>query len=176
MVAGIVRVHSVYTPAHLRGRGYAAAVTVEVSRAALAAGAKEVMLFTNAANPTSNALYRRIGYVPVSDFATYDFSYAAPEGGWGPRGVINRRSWGERCLRDPRHRHTPGGRRQHPERVAKSPPSRCPCGRFPAAAAPVVVDLTDPLITVAARCRAATTRNSDRGSLSHQGRRRLMRH
>ncbi|MFE6743504.1 GNAT family N-acetyltransferase [Streptomyces tubercidicus] len=28
------------------------------------------------ANPTSNALYRRIGYVPVTDFAVYDFSGA----------------------------------------------------------------------------------------------------
>ncbi|MGW3202648.1 GNAT family N-acetyltransferase [Streptomyces sp. NPDC001135] len=73
MVAGQVRVDPVYTPAHLRGRGYAGAVTVEVSRAALAAGATEVVLFTNAANPTSNALYQRIGYVPVTDFAVYDF-------------------------------------------------------------------------------------------------------
>ncbi|MEV0226919.1 GNAT family N-acetyltransferase [Streptomyces sp. NPDC050704] len=78
MVAGrMVQVDPVYTPAHLRGRGYAGAATVEVSRAALAAGATEVVLFTNAANPTSNALYQRIGYVPVTDFAGYDFSSAA---------------------------------------------------------------------------------------------------
>ncbi|MFH9860081.1 GNAT family N-acetyltransferase [Streptomyces sp. NPDC017202] len=74
MVGGQVRVDPVYTPAHLRGRGYAGAVTVEVSRAALAAGAEEVVLYTNAANPTSNALYRRLGYVPVTDFTVYDFS------------------------------------------------------------------------------------------------------
>jgi RimJ/RimL family protein N-acetyltransferase len=73
MVAGMVRVDPVYTPAPLRGRGYAGAVTVEVSRAALAAGAKEIVLYTNAANPTSNALYRRLGYVPVVDWAAYDF-------------------------------------------------------------------------------------------------------
>jgi GNAT superfamily N-acetyltransferase len=74
MVAGQVRVDPVYTPAHLRGRGYAAAVTVEVTRAALAAGARHVVLFTNPANPTSNALYQRIGYVPVTDFTGYSFS------------------------------------------------------------------------------------------------------
>ncbi|MCF4139053.1 GNAT family N-acetyltransferase [Streptomyces sp. Tue 6430] len=74
MVGGQVRVDPVYTPAHLRGRGYAGAVTAEVSRAALAAGAEEVVLYTNAANPTSNALYRRLGYVPVTDFTVYDFS------------------------------------------------------------------------------------------------------
>ncbi|GAA1888260.1 GNAT family N-acetyltransferase [Streptantibioticus ferralitis] len=81
MVAGQIRVDPVYTPAHLRGRGYAAAVTVAVSRAALAAGATEVVLFADVANPTSNALYQRIGYLPVTEFAVYDFSYAAPETG-----------------------------------------------------------------------------------------------
>ncbi|WP_367322423.1 GNAT family N-acetyltransferase [Streptomyces sp. HUAS ZL42] len=73
-VGGQVRVAPVYTPAHLRGRGYAGAVTAEVSRAALAAGATEVLLFTDLANPTSNGLYRRIGYRPVRDFAVYDFA------------------------------------------------------------------------------------------------------
>ncbi|MEV5548729.1 GNAT family N-acetyltransferase [Streptomyces sp. NPDC052309] len=81
MVGGQARVDPVYTPAHLRGRGYAGAVTVEVSRAALAAGAKEVVLYTNAANPTSNALYQRIGYRRVTDFLVYDFTYPTPEAG-----------------------------------------------------------------------------------------------
>jgi predicted GNAT family acetyltransferase len=81
MVAGMVRLDPVYTPAHLRGRGYAGAVTVEVSRAALAAGATDVVLFADPANVTSNALYQRIGYVPVTDFAGYDFSDDAPEAG-----------------------------------------------------------------------------------------------
>jgi RimJ/RimL family protein N-acetyltransferase len=79
MVAGEIRVAPVYTPAHLRGRGYGGAATVEVSRAALAAGAAEVLLFADLANPTSNGLYQRIGYRPVTDFAVYDFSCGAPE-------------------------------------------------------------------------------------------------
>lgn len=74
MVAGQIRVAPVYTPARLRGRGYAGAATVEVSRAALAAGAEEVLLFADLANPISNGLYQRIGYRPVTDFAVYDFS------------------------------------------------------------------------------------------------------
>ncbi|MEU6915320.1 GNAT family N-acetyltransferase [Streptomyces olindensis] len=73
-VAGQVRVAAVYTPPRFRGRGYAGAVTAEVSRAALAAGAKEVVLFTDLANPTSNGLYQRIGYRPVAEFTVYDFS------------------------------------------------------------------------------------------------------
>ncbi|MFF5717365.1 GNAT family N-acetyltransferase [Streptomyces buecherae] len=74
LVAGQIRVTPVYTPPHLCGRGYASAVTVEVSRAALAAGAAEVLLFADLANPTSNGLYQRIGYRPVADFAVYDFT------------------------------------------------------------------------------------------------------
>ncbi|MEV3857684.1 GNAT family N-acetyltransferase [Streptomyces sp. NPDC050095] len=73
MVAGQIRVAPVYTPAHLRGRGYASAATVEVSRAALADGAREVLLFADMSNPTSNSLYQRIGYRPIADFAADDF-------------------------------------------------------------------------------------------------------
>ncbi|MEU2180711.1 GNAT family N-acetyltransferase [Streptomyces thermolilacinus] len=81
VIGGMVRVDPVYTPAPLRGRGYAGAVTAEVSRAALAAGARDVVLFTDPANPTSNALYQRIGYVHVIDFAGYRFSYSAGQSG-----------------------------------------------------------------------------------------------
>jgi len=38
-----------------------------VSRAALDAGADHVVLFTDLANPTSNALHQRLGYRPVED-------------------------------------------------------------------------------------------------------------
>jgi predicted GNAT family acetyltransferase len=72
-VAGQIRVAPVYTPPALRGRGYASGATAAVSRAALTAGADEVLLFTDLANPTSNALYQRIGYRPVRDFAVHTF-------------------------------------------------------------------------------------------------------
>ena len=65
--AGMVRVGPVYTPPEHRARGYAAAATFHASRAALDAGAREVVLFTDLANPTSNALYRRLGYLPLED-------------------------------------------------------------------------------------------------------------
>ena len=67
IVAGAARIGPVYTPRELRGRGYAGAVTAAASRALLAQGADEVVLFTDLANPTSNALYQRIGYREVSD-------------------------------------------------------------------------------------------------------------
>ncbi|WP_410608836.1 GNAT family N-acetyltransferase [Amycolatopsis sp. lyj-109] len=74
VLAGMVRIDPVYTPARFRGRGYAGAVTVAVSQAALAAGATDVVLYTDPANVTSNALYRRIGFVPIASFLGYDFS------------------------------------------------------------------------------------------------------
>jgi predicted GNAT family acetyltransferase len=76
-LAGTVRLADIYTPAHLRGHGYAGAVTAAVSRAASAAGAAEVLLFTDPANPTSNALYQRLGYRPVRDFTAYRFGVTA---------------------------------------------------------------------------------------------------
>ncbi|MCF1600570.1 GNAT family N-acetyltransferase [Streptomyces muensis] len=86
LIGGQIQVDIVYTPAHLRGRGYAAAVTTEVSRAALAAGAKEVVLFADLANPTSNALYQRLGYRTLTDWAARGTSR-----GVGPRARGGRR-------------------------------------------------------------------------------------
>ncbi|MFC5956665.1 GNAT family N-acetyltransferase [Streptomyces pratens] len=79
LIGGQIQVDIVYTPAHLRGCGYAGAVAAEVSRAALAAGARDVVLFADLANPTSNALYQRLGYRTLTDWAAYDFSCAAPD-------------------------------------------------------------------------------------------------
>ncbi|MFG2515056.1 GNAT family N-acetyltransferase [Streptomyces sp. NPDC048584] len=79
LIGGQIQVDIVYTPARLRGRGYAAAVAAEVSRAALAAGARDVVLFADLSNPTSNALYQRLGYRTLADWGTYDFAYVEPE-------------------------------------------------------------------------------------------------
>jgi RimJ/RimL family protein N-acetyltransferase len=71
-VAGVVRVASVYTMPANRQRGYGGAVTAAVTQAALDAGASAVVLFTDLANPTSNALYQRLGYRPVEDRVLLD--------------------------------------------------------------------------------------------------------
>jgi RimJ/RimL family protein N-acetyltransferase len=75
-VAGMVRVGPVYTPPALRRRGYAGAATAAVSQAALDAGALVVVLYTDLANPTSNALYQRLGYRPVEDRVVMSFAPA----------------------------------------------------------------------------------------------------
>ncbi|WP_305786094.1 GNAT family N-acetyltransferase [Symbioplanes lichenis] len=72
--AGMVRVQAVYTPVPYRARGYGGAITTAVSQAARDAGAAEVVLFTDLANPTSNALYQRLGYVPLEDRTMMEFT------------------------------------------------------------------------------------------------------
>lgn len=65
---GAQRIGPVYTPAAFRGHGYgyASATVAEVSRRYLAAGVRPC-LFTDQANPASNAIYQAIGYRPVVD-------------------------------------------------------------------------------------------------------------
>jgi ribosomal protein S18 acetylase RimI-like enzyme len=76
-MGGTVRVGPVYTPGPHRQRGYGAAVTATVSRAALDAGAGSVVLFTDVANPVSNSLYQRLGYRPVEDRVVIRFVQGA---------------------------------------------------------------------------------------------------
>ena len=65
--AGVSRVAPVYTPPASRRRGYGAAVTAACTADALDRGADHVVLFTDLANPTANAIYQRIGYRPMTD-------------------------------------------------------------------------------------------------------------
>lgn len=69
--AGSARIGPVYTPAALRGRGYAGAAVAAAARRGLDGGLREIVLFADRANPTSNALYERLGFVPVGDYAVF---------------------------------------------------------------------------------------------------------
>jgi uncharacterized protein len=68
-----VRIGPVYTPPALRGRGYATALTAELSQRQLDGGRSFCVLYTDLANPTSNAIYERIGYVRVGESAMVAF-------------------------------------------------------------------------------------------------------
>jgi hypothetical protein len=68
-----IRIGPVYTPPELRGRGYATALTAELSQRLLDGGRRFCFLFTDLANPTSNAIYERIGYVRVGESAMISF-------------------------------------------------------------------------------------------------------
>ncbi|WP_067434378.1 GNAT family N-acetyltransferase [Nocardioides jensenii] len=63
---GVARIGPVYTPPEQRGRGYASAAVAAVSRRILDDGVR-ACLFTDQANPVSNAIYQRLGYRPVVD-------------------------------------------------------------------------------------------------------------
>ena len=73
MVPGAVvaRVGPVYTPAALRGLGYGSAITAAVVEHLLPL-VDVVMLYTDAANPTSNAIYERLGFVHTADVIDLD--------------------------------------------------------------------------------------------------------
>ena len=73
-VNGVVRISFVYTPPVARRRGYARALVAEVSARALAAGAGQCMLYADAANPTTNAIYQAVGYRPVGEAREYALS------------------------------------------------------------------------------------------------------
>ena len=68
-----IRIGPVYTPPKLRGRGYATSLVAELSEALLDAGRRFCFLYTDLANPTSNAIYERIGYVKVAESAMVAF-------------------------------------------------------------------------------------------------------
>jgi GNAT superfamily N-acetyltransferase len=70
--AGVSRIGPVYTPPEQRGRGYASAVTARAAWDILDHAAVPV-LYTDLANPTSNKIYRAIGFRPVTDRTSVTF-------------------------------------------------------------------------------------------------------
>ena len=68
------RINLVYTPPDLRRRGYATAAVSDLTRRLLDGGSRYCCLYTDLANPTSNSVYRRIGYRPVCDIDEYSFA------------------------------------------------------------------------------------------------------
>ncbi len=72
--AGTSRIGPVYTPPESRGRGCGAAVTAAAVRHAHRRGARDVVLFADVANPTSNRIYRRLGFVRVAENVQYAFT------------------------------------------------------------------------------------------------------
>jgi uncharacterized protein len=68
-----IRIGPVYTPPEHRGHGYATACVAALSRRLLEGGRRFCMLYTDLANPTSNRIYRRIGYEPICDVDEYRF-------------------------------------------------------------------------------------------------------
>jgi uncharacterized protein len=71
-VGGAVRISGVYTPVESRRRGYAEACVHALSKQLREAG-QRCLLYTDLGNPTSNSIYRRIGYRAVGECLRYRF-------------------------------------------------------------------------------------------------------
>ena len=71
-VQGVVRLSGVYTPPEKRKHGYAAACVHALSKHLRGSGYRCV-LYTDLGNPTSNSIYRRIGYRAVAEALRYRF-------------------------------------------------------------------------------------------------------
>jgi predicted GNAT family acetyltransferase len=67
------RIAPVYTLPDRRGQGYATALVAALSRELLRRGKERLFLTTDLANPTSNAIYARIGFRPENDDCHFDF-------------------------------------------------------------------------------------------------------
>jgi predicted GNAT family acetyltransferase len=72
LVEGVVRLQAVYTPPERRNRGYAGACVAGLSGRIREAGHR-CILYTDLGNPTSNSVYRRIGYRAVAEGLRYRF-------------------------------------------------------------------------------------------------------
>jgi GNAT superfamily N-acetyltransferase len=68
-----IRIGPVYTPPDLRGRGYASALVARVTASLLESGRDYCFLYTDLANPTSNRIYKNVGYEEVCESADYAF-------------------------------------------------------------------------------------------------------
>lgn len=74
----VARVAPVFTPPEHRRRNYASALVGELSRELFEQGKRAMFLTTDVANPTSNSIYRKIGYLPAADH--YHFDFLSPPG------------------------------------------------------------------------------------------------
>jgi predicted GNAT family acetyltransferase len=71
-VEEVVRLAGVYTPPEKRNRGYAGACVSDLSKQIRESGCRPI-LYTDLGNPTSNSIYRRIGYRAVAEALRYRF-------------------------------------------------------------------------------------------------------
>jgi hypothetical protein len=76
-----IRIGPVYTPPEHRGRGYATALVHAQTTWLLANAVQRCFLYTDLANPTSNGVYRRIGYEQVCEAVEIGFEPAQPQSG-----------------------------------------------------------------------------------------------
>lgn len=68
-----IRINLVFTPPRHRRRGYATALVTALSQEQLNSGRRFCFLYTDLANPTSNKIYKSIGFERIADSIRIDF-------------------------------------------------------------------------------------------------------
>jgi predicted GNAT family acetyltransferase len=63
----------VYTPPEFRRKGYASAIVATLSKQAMESGKEYCTLYTDLSNPTSNSIYKKIGYRGIEDVLNIRF-------------------------------------------------------------------------------------------------------
>ena len=71
-IHGVSRIRAVYTPPSERCHGYASACVGKLSQQLTKQGIR-CILYTDLANPISNSIYRRLGFVCTSEVLRYRF-------------------------------------------------------------------------------------------------------
>ena len=66
-------VSGVYTPPALRNHGYATACVASLSQLLLDEGHEFCTLYADLSNPTSNSIYKKMGYRPIRASTAYEF-------------------------------------------------------------------------------------------------------
>jgi GNAT superfamily N-acetyltransferase len=69
----VARIAPVYTLPGARRRGYATALVAALAQGLLDRGRRRIFLVTDLANPTSNAIYARVGFRPLAELCHFDF-------------------------------------------------------------------------------------------------------
>jgi ribosomal protein S18 acetylase RimI-like enzyme len=74
----VARIAPVFTPPEYRKRNYASALVAELSRELFEQGKRAIFLTTDVANPTSNSIYSKIGFIASADHYHFDFLSPPP--------------------------------------------------------------------------------------------------
>ncbi|WP_028784198.1 GNAT family N-acetyltransferase [Thalassobacillus devorans] len=67
-------VNAVYTPDREKGKGYATSAVWSLTKKLLNQGFQFCSLYTDADNPVSNSIYKKIGYFPIGESVVYRFN------------------------------------------------------------------------------------------------------
>lgn len=70
-----ITINGVFTPNEYKQKGYATSAVAALSQSLLNEGSLFCSLYTDLDNPTSNSIYKKIGYYPIGKSVVYQFQH-----------------------------------------------------------------------------------------------------